>query len=108
MTSLYSSSRAKERLHLAERFDQRVHVLLGVVHVEGGPGGRRDPKTSHQDLGAMMARTDAHSLLVEDLGHVMGMDVPEPERDRTASGFGVVGPEHRRSHIPPSSDRLPA
>src|SRR5213593_2201772 len=106
MTSLYSSSSAKERLHLPERLDQRVHIFVRVVHIEGCPSRGRDAEDSHQDLRAVMSRPDAHPFLVEHLGQVVGMDVSIPEGHRAAPSLGVVGPEHPGPYVRESLDRV--
>src|SRR5215207_11480797 len=100
MTSLYSSSSAKERPRLLERHDQRVHVLLRVVHVERGSRRRRHPQPPHQDLRAMMSGPHAHPLLIEHLGQVVWMDVLVPEREGATSELGILRAEH------PCADRL--
>src|SRR5438552_7945676 len=107
MTSLYSSSSAKERLHLLERFDQRVDVFMRVVHVERCPGRGWHAQDPHQDLRAMMPRPHAYAFLVEHLGQVVGMDVAVPEGDGATPRLGVLRPEHPRARIRQPLDRIP-
>src|SRR5450759_5462586 len=99
MISRYRSSRPamssapldrEESLGGRERLDERVDVGLVVVHVERRPGGGRHPEHPHQRLRAMMPGSNAHAVLVDDLGDVMGVDALEQERDRRAARLSVA------------------
>ena len=67
--------------------------MLVVVEGERGPGGRRHPEAAHERLGAVVARSDAHPELVEDLGHVVGVDVAQGQRQHAAPVVPGRGPE---------------
>src|SRR5207249_4750275 len=84
MTSLYSSSRAKDLPRFLQGRHQDIHLVGCVVHMEGSSRGGRNPQPPHQDLGAVVARSNAHTILVEHLGQVVRMDVtitPPPPRN---------------------------
>ena len=65
-----------------DRLDEPVDLLLGVVDVEGGAGGGGDAELVVQRLGAVVAGADGDGELVQDLGGVVSVDVPEVERDQ--------------------------
>ena len=76
-----------------ERHHQGVHVMLVVVQGERRPSRGVDPEAAHEGLGAVVAGTYAHPVLIQDLGDVVGMDVAEGEREDTAPGYGFGGAE---------------
>ncbi len=74
-----------------EGVGQCVCVVVIVVHVEAGACGGSDAEQAHQRLGAMMAGTDAHVVLIEDLADVVGMKVTEGEAEHAATDRQIAG-----------------
>src|SRR5438128_7841759 len=107
MTSLYSSSSAKDLPRLLQGRHQGVHFLGDVVDVEGCAGGGGNAKPAHQDLRAMMAGADADPVLVEHLGKIMGVDVRVPEGNGAPTQIGIVRPEHFGPSLGQPLDRVP-
>src|SRR4051794_40828012 len=74
-----------------EGVGEGVDVPLVVVQVQRRPGGGAHPQLAHEGLGAMVPGPDAHGVLVEDLGDVVGVQALEGEGDRPAAVEGVRG-----------------
>lgn len=75
---------------LMEGLDEDVDVLLVVVNVKAGPDGVVHPEPIHQGLGAVVAGPDGDAVLVQDVGHVVGVSLLEGKRDDTQPG-ALVG-----------------
>src|SRR6266496_6849966 len=91
MSSWYSSSRsligsprlrgswAEQLAHFREAFEQRVHVLEGVVEPEGCAHAGRYAEMVHHRHRAVVARAHGDALLVEHGAHFVRMDAVERE-----------------------------
>ena len=67
-----------------EGVDQAVDFGGDAVHVERCPGGGRDVEQTMERPGAVMARPYRHTLLIEDGGEIVRVDVGEREADCSA------------------------
>src|SRR5271166_1353636 len=106
MISRYSSSRSgissspagsrsrEQSTGFGQSLDQDVDVPLIVVDADGGPGGGRYPELAHEWFGTVVTRPHAHRELVEDLGQVVCVHVPEGQRQDPAAVGPGRGAEH--------------
>src|SRR5690606_1537355 len=84
------SAHSEELLRLAHRRHQLVDLVEGVVDREGGPRGGGHAEAAHQRPRAVVPDADRHTLAVEDLAHVVGVDADHHERHR-ATALDVLG-----------------
>src|ERR1700761_2990179 len=100
MTSWYiESSFTRQPLpeevpYVLQPLDQGVALGRRGVQVERRPGGRGNSVPQADRPGAVVADPDGDALLVEDLAHVVRVDVTEGEGDRRAAVLGRVRPDH--------------
>src|SRR5690606_10678957 len=78
---------------LSQRLDQRIYVAGLGVEIERGAGGGGNPEDPHERLGAVVSSPDSHAVLIQDRGHVMGMDVSHRETDHSAPPVRVARSE---------------
>ena len=78
---------------MPDSFRQRVHFLVRVVHVEGGPGGGLDAERPVQRLRAVVSGPHRDAQVIEDLADVVRVHPVHRERDGAAPVGGRVRPE---------------
>src|ERR1700694_1670764 len=66
---------------LVQTVDEAVDLVLERVEVEAGSVRRRHSELLHQRLAAVVPGADGDALHVENLRHLVGMDVAEIEGD---------------------------
>src|SRR5690242_3236870 len=96
MTSWYMESSftvsarpsAEEVPYVLQSVDQSVDLGRRGVQIERRSRGRRNSVPQADRAGAVVADPDRDALLVEDLTHVVRVDVTEREGDRRAPVLG--------------------
>src|SRR5260370_13342127 len=83
----------EEALSVADSVRQGLHLVMGVVHVEGGPGAGLHAQGPVQRPGTVVAGAHRDAQLVEHLPHVVRVDAFDLERDGAAAILGGVRPE---------------
>src|SRR5512147_1874563 len=86
MRSLVPS--AEEVPYVLQSVDQGVDLGRRGVQVERRSRGRRNSVPEADRTGAVVADADRDALLVEDLAHVVRVDVAQGEGDRGAAVLG--------------------
>ena len=75
---------------------QAVDLLPGVVEVEAGPAGGRHPELAHEGLGAVVSRPNGNALIVQNLGHIVGVYALNVKGQHRAAGGPVAVEGHTR------------
>src|SRR3954454_13158052 len=87
-TVLSSRPSAEEVPYVLQAVDQSVDLGLRGVQIERRSRGRRNSVAEADRPRAVVADPDRDALLVEDLAHVVRVDVAEREGDRGAPLLG--------------------
>src|ERR1700722_2083629 len=87
---LLKSCRPEELLRLPDAVGQRVHLVVGVVKVEAGPGAGLDAERPVQRPRAVVAGPHGDAQLVEDLADVVRVDLRDLEGHRPAAVDGAA------------------
>src|SRR4051812_32631067 len=95
------SSHSEEPFGLPYAIKQRRDVVQVVVHVERRTDRRGNSQPAVQWPRAVVADADLHTLVVQDLAGVVGVDTVDRERHESATVHHV-----RRSHDPDPVDLL--
>src|SRR4029453_8804470 len=88
-----TSHRSEELLGRPNSVGQRIDVVVAGVHVERGPGGRRDAVAADDGPRAVVPHADGDAAVVEDLADVVGVDAVDGEGDRSPARDGVRRPD---------------
>src|SRR3954470_9708782 len=83
-----ASPSAEEVPYVLQTVDQRVDLGRRGVQIERRSRGRRNSVPQAHGAGAVVTDPDRDALLVEDLAHVVRVDVAEREGDRRAPVLG--------------------
>src|SRR5690242_9718444 len=86
-----ASPSAEEVPYVLQAVDQSVDLAGRGVQVERRSRGRRNSVPQADRTGAVVPDPDGDALLVEDLAHVVRVDVAQRERDRGAAVLGRGG-----------------
>src|ERR1044072_3852115 len=113
MTSWYIESSftwhplAEEVPYVLQPVDQGIHLGRRGVQIERRSRGRRNSVPQADRTGTVVADPDGDALLVEDLAHVVRVDVAEREGDRGPALLGRGGADDAQvGHLQEPADRV--
>src|SRR5207253_10769849 len=85
---------AEELLGVPDPVRQGVYLVVGVVHVEGGPGAGLHAQRPVQRPGAVVPGAHRDAELVEYLPHAVRVDAVDLESHRAAAVLGGMRPQN--------------